>query len=85
MWSNSPIFMMLLFAVIKSLKQKAATGDQGMIGLHGIADNDISPIGRVKVRGEYWSAHASSPISAGKTVKVLAVENLTLKVEEIKE
>ena len=77
------IFMILLFALLKSYRQKVATGNQGMVGLIGIADNDIHQSGRVKVRGEYWTAHSSSPISAGKQVKVLAVENLTLKVEEV--
>jgi membrane-bound serine protease (ClpP class) len=76
------IFLILLVALIRSFKQKAATGDQGMIGLVGVADNDIHASGRVLVRGEYWTARSSSPVSAGKSVKVLAVENLTLIVEE---
>ena len=54
-----------------------------MVGLIGVADNDIHESGRVKVRGEYWTAQSSSPIPAGKKVRVLAVENLTLKVEEL--
>jgi membrane-bound serine protease (ClpP class) len=78
------IFLILLVALIRSLKQKAATGEQGMIGLVGVADNDISESGRVRIRGEYWAARSSSPVSAGKPVKVLAVENLTLIVEEAK-
>ena len=79
------ILLILLIALFRSLRQKVATGDQGMIGLIGIADNDINKSGRVKIRGEYWQAHASSPISAGKKVRVLAVEDLTLKVEEVRE
>jgi membrane-bound serine protease (ClpP class) len=77
------IFLILLIALFKSFKQKVATGDQGMVGLIGVADCDIHQGGRVRVRGEYWKAHSSSPISAGKNVKVLAVENLALKVEEV--
>ncbi len=79
------IFLILLVALLRSYKQKVFTGDQGMIGLTGVADSDIYRGGRVKVRGEYWRAHSSSPISSGKAVKVLAVENLTLKVEEVRE
>jgi membrane-bound serine protease (ClpP class) len=79
------IFLVLLFALIRSLRQKVSTGDQGMVGLIGIADNDIDSSGRVKVRGEYWFAHSSSPISAGRKVKILAVDNLNLKVEEFEE
>jgi membrane-bound serine protease (ClpP class) len=77
------IFLILLFAFFRSWRLKVTTGDQGMIGLVGIADNDIDQNGRVKVRGEYWNARSASPIKAGKLVKVVAVENLTLKVEEI--
>jgi membrane-bound serine protease (ClpP class) len=79
------ILLILLVALFRSLRQGVATGDQGMVGLIGIADCDISQNGRVKIRGEYWNAHSASPISSGKSVKVLAVENLTLKVEEVKE
>jgi membrane-bound serine protease (ClpP class) len=78
------IFLILLIALLRSYKQKAATGDQGMIGLVGIADNEIHESGRVKVRGEYWTARSPSVIPAGKPVKVLAIENLTLIVEEEK-
>jgi len=77
------IFLILLIALFKSFRQKAATGDQGMIGLIGIADSDIHQSGRVKVRGEYWTARSASPIPAGKSVRVVDVENLMLKVEEV--
>jgi membrane-bound ClpP family serine protease len=56
-----------------------------MIGLIGMADNEIFSSGRVKVRGEYWSARSASPVPAGRPVKVMAVDNMTLKVEEVKE
>jgi membrane-bound serine protease (ClpP class) len=79
------IFLILLVALFKSWRQRVTTGDAGMIGLMGISDNDITTVGRVKVRGEYWSARSASPIPAGRTVKVVGVDNLTLKVEEVKE
>jgi membrane-bound serine protease (ClpP class) len=79
------IFMILLLALFRSYTQKVSTGDQGMLGLIGVADSDICQSGRVKVRGEYWTARSASPIPAGKKVKILAVENLTLNVEEAKE
>jgi membrane-bound serine protease (ClpP class) len=79
------ILIILLIALFSSFRQKVATGNQGMVGLIGVADNEIGQSGRVKVRGEYWTAKSSSRISAGKSVRVLSVENLTLKVEEVKE
>ncbi len=77
------IFLILLIALLRSYKQKAETGDEGMIGMIGKADDAIHESGRVRIRGEYWSARSSSPIPAGKPVKVLAIENLTLIVEEV--
>jgi membrane-bound serine protease (ClpP class) len=77
------IFMILLVALFRSFRQKVATGNQGMIGLIGIADSDIHREGRARVRGEYWKAQSSAPISAGKPVRVLAVDGLKLRVEEV--
>jgi membrane-bound serine protease (ClpP class) len=79
------IFIVLMIAMLRSFRQKPLTGDQGMIGLIGVADTEIHSSGRVKVRGEYWFASSILPISAGKNVKITAVENLKLNVEEVKE
>jgi membrane-bound serine protease (ClpP class) len=70
--------------LLRSYRQKAATGDEGMIGLVGLADTEIHANGRIKIRGEYWNARSTSPVAAGKPVKVLAIEKLTLIVEEVK-
>jgi membrane-bound serine protease (ClpP class) len=78
------IFMILLFALIKSYRQKASTGSAGMIGLVGVADCDVFAEGRVRVRGEYWQAHAAAPIKAGTQVRVVGIDNLNLHVEEVK-
>jgi membrane-bound serine protease (ClpP class) len=77
------IFLILLVAVLKSLTQKVVTGDQGMIGLVGVADSDVHRSGRIKVRGEYWEARSDSPVKAGRPVRVVAINNLTVTVEEI--
>jgi membrane-bound serine protease (ClpP class) len=79
------ILIILLVAFFRSFTQKVTTGDEGMVGLIGIAENDIYQSGRVRVRGEYWNASSSSPITAGREVKILAVDNLKLKVEEVRE
>lgn len=79
------IFIILLVALIKSWRQRITTGNAGMIGRIGIADNEIFSSGRIKVRGEYWSARSASPIPAGRPVKVVAVDDMTLKVEEVRE
>lgn len=79
------IFIILLIAVVKSFRQRVTTGSAGMIGLVGVADSEVFAFGRVRVRGEYWHAHSSAPISAGKQVRVVGIDNLTLQVEELEE
>lgn len=79
------IFMILLFALIQSFRQKATTGNAGMIGLLGIADSDVFASGRIRVRGEYWQASARTLISAGSQVRVIGIDNLRLQVEEVRE
>ncbi|MEJ2247777.1 MAG: NfeD family protein, partial [Acidobacteriota bacterium] len=79
------ILLILLIALFRSLTQNVSTGNQGMVGLVGVADSEIDRNGRVKVRGEYWKARSSTPIATGKEVKILAVKDLVLQVEEVKE
>jgi len=79
------IFLILLFALIKSLRQGVATGTDGMVGLVGVADSEVFRQGRVRVRGEYWAAHSTNLIAAGRPVRVVAVKDLTLHVEEVRE
>jgi len=79
------IFIILLVALLKSMTQKVVTGDRGMIGLVGVADSDVHRSGRVRVRGEYWAARSDAPVQAGRPVRVVDIENLTVKVEEISE
>lgn len=79
------IFILLLVAVLKSMRQRVTTGDAGMIGLVGVADTEIFRGGRVKVRGEYWSASAENAIPPGRVIKVKGIKDLTLIVEEVRE
>jgi membrane-bound serine protease (ClpP class) len=79
------IFLILLVALLKSMTQRVVTGDAGMIGLVGVADSDVHRSGRVRVRGEYWAARSDAPVKAGISVRVVGIENLTVKVEEISE
>ncbi len=79
------IFLILLVALLKSMTQRVVTGDAGMIGLVGVADSEVHRSGRVRVRGEYWAARSDAPVKAGSSVRVVGIESLTVKVEEISE
>ena len=59
-------------------------GGNPMIGAPGVVENRLSPSGLVRVGGELWKAHVlegSIPIDRGETVRVRAIEGLTLIVE----
>ncbi len=77
-----PIQMKLIYSVAYSERR---LGAQAMIGLEGVAIKDISPVGRVRVRGEIWRAKAlSEPISKGEEILVTGIEDgLTLSVERM--
>jgi len=79
------ITILLLRLVIAAKRRKAVTGDQGMIGLLGVVQTDLSPAGKVLVHGELWDAHAGAAIPKGSRIRVRKMEGLTLEVEPEKE
>lgn len=66
-----------------SRRRRAAVGAETLIGEAAVVTDRCDPAGRVKVKGELWNAKATTaePIAAGETVRILAVEDLTLRVE----
>jgi membrane-bound serine protease (ClpP class) len=75
---------MVIFAVsagIKALFRPPTTGTVGMLGRIGVAKTPLNPEGQVLVDGELWRAVAQDgPLQAGETVRVAAIDGLTLKV-----
>jgi membrane protein implicated in regulation of membrane protease activity len=60
----------------------------GMIGERGVARGDLSPQGYVEVRGELWRATLEddrSTIQAGRAVRILGRDGLTLTVEPLED
>ena len=55
-------------------------GVEALVGAEGVALSDCRPSGRVRVRGESWSALCREGVDAGQEVVVLAVADLTLEV-----
>jgi membrane-bound serine protease (ClpP class) len=75
------IAMILLRAVLAAKRQKAITGEAGMIDSVGVARTDLEPRGQVLIRGELWQARADEPIPSGTRVRVRQTDGLTLVVE----
>jgi membrane-bound serine protease (ClpP class) len=74
-----------VFVVAKGVRAQRLPVKVGKEILLGKSASALTPIdtngGKVFVEGEYWNATSSSRIEQGQTVRVLAVEGLTLRVE----
>lgn len=60
------------------------TGAEQLVGARGIAQDELSPRGYVRVRGELWQAElrpSDRPIQPGSPVRILAAEGMTLIVK----
>ena len=79
----SAITLLLLSLVVSARRHKVETGVEAMIGATGSAITELSPEGKVMVRGEYWDAVALRPVTAGARVRITAVDKLKLTVEPV--
>jgi membrane-bound serine protease (ClpP class) len=80
--SAGVIMAVLTGLVVRSHRVRPATGTTGLVGEIGTALTDLAPEGRVFVHGEYWNARAARPVARGARVRVVAVRDLCLDVEE---
>ena len=68
-------------AVIPTFRKKRITGSEGMIGLIGEVTEPLTPVGVVRVGGEYWKAKSvGENIAVGEEVEILALDGLKLMV-----
>ena len=72
-------------AMVRTRFSTPTIGRDWMIGESGIAVADVSPDGIVTVRDAPWRAHTNraTPIAAGDTVTVTAIDGLVLEVEPV--
>jgi membrane-bound serine protease (ClpP class) len=76
-------FMFIIGFSIRALRSKPTTGSEGLLGEIGEALTVLNPDGRVKVHGEIWNAlSVSGKIAKDARIKVVGLENLTLRVQE---
>lgn len=68
--------------VVRTQRQRAAVGVEGMVGEVGEVRRKLGAGGRVKVfvHGEYWDAAADEPLEVGDAVEVVGVEGMRIRV-----
>jgi membrane-bound serine protease (ClpP class) len=74
--------ILLVRLVVQAQRRRPLTGASAMVGEKGVAATPLEPQGWVLIHGERWRAVAATPVTAGETVTVTAVEGLTLKVRK---
>lgn len=78
------LFFAVTFRLVyKAHKRKPVTGQEGLIGLEGIAKTDVTPDGgMVFLHGEYWTGYSDSIIHKDEKVIVDEVKGLKVKVKK---
>jgi len=66
-------------------RNKVLIGPEALVGATGVAQEELAPRGQIAVHGELWLAEADTPIAAGESVRVRAVEGLKLLVEKVQQ
>ena len=61
-------------------RYRLRSGPETMVGRTATVVDDIDPIGRVRLDGEHWNARARVPVREGETVRIEAIDGLTLEV-----
>lgn len=75
-------FIWVLGRFFQLRRRHVTTGREEMIGAVGTALKDFSGgSGRIRVHGESWLARSDAPVAQGDTVRVTAMDGLTLRVE----
>ena len=80
-------FVLVAYLVLKGIRRKVSTGQQGMIGLEVEIISDLTPdsFGQVMCHGEIWKAKSldGKIILKGASGKVQGLEGMTLLIQRI--
>jgi membrane-bound serine protease (ClpP class) len=80
------MFLITTAAGARALRRPPMLGAEGMIGATGVARGALAPDGQVRVGGELWRAVAQGgSVEDGRSVRVVDVEGLTLKVVKLED
>jgi len=78
------VILFLTFKVIKAMRRKTETGQDGLSGEIGTTRTDINATsGKVFIHGEWWNAISEENIPVNTKVRIISMKNFTLNVEPI--
>jgi membrane-bound serine protease (ClpP class) len=76
------LFIGVIGFAVRSRHRPVVSGAEEMLGSIGESMEDFDARGRVRVHSESWIAQSDRPVRKGARVRVVAMDGLTLKVEE---
>jgi membrane-bound serine protease (ClpP class) len=62
-------------------RYRLRSGPETIVGKTATVIDECAPLGRVRFQGEVWTARSNDPIAEGQSVRITAVDGLTLDVE----
>jgi membrane-bound serine protease (ClpP class) len=77
---TAAFFLVVVGAGVRALWSRTTTGKEGLIGKIGEVRLRLAPGGQVFLQGELWNAVADGEVEVGQSVRVTAVDGLTLRV-----
>ncbi len=80
---SAGFFLFAVTMAIRARRAKPTTGVEGLIGEVGLSESVLNPEGTVSIHGELWRAVCDEWIEKGERIKVVDVDNLTLKVIKV--
>lgn len=80
---SAAFFMTVMTMAVKQRKRGVVSGQEEMLGSIGEAVDAFEETGRIHVHGELWKARTSHPVKRGQSVKVQAIDGLTLLIEPL--
>ncbi len=83
---SAAIVAAIFYLGVKAQNNRIQTGKEALIGATGVATTDLSPLGEVRVLGEFWQAIAKDQeISRCKEVVVVDLDGMFLVVKPSEE
>jgi membrane-bound serine protease (ClpP class) len=74
------IMLGTIWLAMRARRAPVSSGVEQMIGARGVALDDFTGTGRIRIVGEEWAAESVAPVAAGQRVIVESIDGLTLKV-----
>jgi membrane-bound serine protease (ClpP class) len=78
---SAAFFLGVVYFAMRARRRRVVSGQEEMLGATGVALEDFTDTGRVRIHSEEWQARAATAIRQGQKVIVTAMDGLVLQVK----